>query len=117
VHPRAGNRQTTFIVTLTAGDDLGVHGIVQSGYRLQVTSGRRGCAGAGVGLTRGTKGQRLTVRLAPPRGGWCRGGFRALVLFQREPYCPTPAPGQPPRPCPLFAFQDLDVGRFAFRVA
>jgi hypothetical protein len=117
VHPHAGNRQTTFAVTLTAGDDLGVHGVVQSGYRIEVTSDRRGCAGTGVGLPSATKGQRLTVRLAPPRGGWCRGRFSGVLLFQRGPYCPTPAPGQPPRPCPLFPTQELDVGRFAFRVA
>jgi hypothetical protein len=117
VHPTTAARHATFLVTLTARDDLGVRGVVQSDYSIQVQGGHPGCkTGSATVLTSAVKGQRLRVHLTAPGSGWCRGRYRGLVLFERGPYCPKPAPSKPPQPCPLFASQALDVGRFAFRV-
>jgi hypothetical protein len=119
VHPSSGGRRTTFVLTLIAGDDLGVRGILQTDYRVSVAShAHRGCVSAFEALIdRGSKGQRLTLTVTQGSGrGWCRGRYHGIVLLERGPYCPKPAPGQPPRPCPEFASQALDAGRFAFRV-
>jgi hypothetical protein len=119
VHPSRGGRHTTFVVTLTAGDDLGVRGVLQTDYRLVVSShAHSGCVSAfDASIISGRKRQRLTLDVARGAGpGWCRGRYSGVVLLERGPYCPKPAPGQPPQPCPEFASQALDVGRFGFRV-
>lgn len=117
VRPHTGGPHTTFVLTLTAGDDLGVHGVVRTDYAIRASTGRTGCHDAfAANLTAARKGQRLSLALRPQRTGWCRGRYAGTVLLVRGPYCPKPGPGQPPRPCPEFASQALDAGRFAFRV-
>jgi hypothetical protein len=118
VSPRSGGRHTTFVLTLTVADDLGVRGVVQADYSIDVSNGGRNRCGSGFAenLNAGRRGQRLSIKLAPQARGWCRGRYRGVVLFERGPYCPKPSPGQPPRPCPEFPSQALDAGRFAFTV-
>ena len=119
VHPTTGGGHTTFILTLTAGDDLGVRGVLQTDYRVSVSGhANRGCVNTfGASIDRGSKGQRLTLKITQGAGpAWCRGRYHGLVVLERGPYCPKPAPGKPPRPCPLFPSRALDVGRFALRV-
>ena len=119
VRPHSGGRHTTFVLTLTIGDDLGVHGVLRTDYSINASnSGRNGCgSGFAENLIAGRRGQRLSLKIAPEAKGWgCRGRYRGVVLLERGPYCPKPAPGKPPQPCPKFASQALDVGRFAFTV-
>jgi hypothetical protein len=115
--PAIGGRHTTFVLRLTAGDDLGVRGVFQSDYSIDATNHPSGCSRAfATRLSSARKGQRISLTLTPPARGWCSGRYSGVVLLERGPYCPKPAPGQQPRPCPEFASQALDVGRFAFRV-
>lgn len=91
-------------------------------YRLQVTVpphspvARCSPARAPATIQSGAKGQVVRVGLAAPSRGWCAGRYRLAVFLQRGPYCPTPAAGAPPPPCPEFASQDLDVGDAHFVV-
>lgn len=119
VRPRSGGHNAGFTLTFTAGDDIGVHGVVKTDYRVSVSShGHSGCvSGFEASVAHASKGQRLSVRMSQrPGPGWCRGRYSGVILLERGPYCPKPAPGQPPQPCPEFASQALDAGRFAFRV-
>jgi hypothetical protein len=117
LRPHGGGPHTTFVLTLTVADDLGVHGVLQTDYAIDASNAARRCHTAfAAKLSAGRRGHRLTLKLAPQAGGWCRGRYRGVVLLERGPYCPKPSPAQPPRPCPEFAFQALDAGRFAFTI-
>jgi hypothetical protein len=117
LRPHGGGRHTTFVLTLTAADDLGVHGVLQTDYAIDAFNGANGCRSAfAANLSAGHRGQRLSLKLAPAAQGWCRGRYRGVVLLERGPYCPKPGPGRPPPPCPKFATRALDAGRFAFTI-
>jgi hypothetical protein len=58
----------------------------------------------------------LRVPLTEPASGWCTGRYRLTVILERGPYCAPPPAGQPPRPCPEFASQRLDVGDTLFTI-
>lgn len=115
VRPATGGPGTKFVLRLTVRDALGVHGVVQTDYRVSASGRGRGCS---VGFARspllsGQPGQRVSI----PMGTFpCVARYRGVVVMDRGPYCPRPAAGQPPRPCPEFASQSLVVGRFSFRV-
>lgn len=121
VLPRTGGRRTHFVVRLTLADPPGHSGVLATGYRLVLTvpakrSAAR-CSPAGpASIDAGIAHQVVRVPLATPAGGWCRGRHGLTVFLQRGPYCPTPAPGSPPPPCPEFAEQDLEVGSAHFTV-
>jgi len=107
------------VVHFTAREDLGVHGVIATDYRVNAAGpARTTCArAASVRVAKGSVGDRLRAVLEPVgRSRWCRGRFRGVVLLERGPYCPKPQSGQPPAPCPEFASQALDTGHFAFRV-
>jgi hypothetical protein len=117
LRPHAGGRHASFVLTLTAADDLGVHGVLQTDYAINASNAAGGCHSTfAAKLDAGRKGQQLTLTLAPQPAEWCRGRYRGVVLLERNPYCPTPSPGQPPQACPEFASQALDAGRFAFTI-
>jgi hypothetical protein len=118
LRPHGGGRHTTFVLTLTVADDLGAHGVVQTDYAIDASNGGgNACRSVfGANLIAGRRGQRLSLKLGPEARGWCRGRYHGVVLLERGPYCPKPSPGQPPRPCPEFASQALEAGRFAFTV-
>jgi hypothetical protein len=119
VAPRAGGVHQRFVVRFTARENLGVHGVIATDYRVNAAGpARTTCArAASVLVAKGNAGDRLRVVLAPlGRSRWCRGRFRGVVMFERGPYCPKPKPGTTPTPCPEFASQALDTGHFTFRV-
>jgi hypothetical protein len=116
VAPRHGTPRTSFVLHLTARENLGVRGVLATSYSVQIT-GPGGRCSESLAITSGAAGTRLRRRLPRPGSGWCRGRYRGAVLLERGPYCPRPGPGQPPRPCPLFATQALDAGHFSVRVS
>jgi len=67
-------------------------------------------------IAEGHAGAPARVTLASPPHGWCPGTYTVTVSLQRGPYCPKPASGGPPTPCPEFATQDLNTGRAHFTV-
>jgi hypothetical protein len=120
VQPSRGRRQTIFAVLFTLREEPGHHGALAVAYRIAVSGPPHrssSCAppqppaieeGAAATVTR--------VRLPSPAPGWCAGRYRVTVYLERGPYCPPPAQGQPPPPCPLFATQELDTGEAGFVV-
>jgi hypothetical protein len=120
VHPRHPARRSHVGVQFTLSDAPGHQGVVENGYRIQVDApagSRPACAApAPPDVTSGTHGARVTVGLPHPRHGWCGGRYAVTIFLQRGPYCAAPQAGQPPQPCPLFASQELQVGRTAFVV-
>ncbi len=121
VLPRTGGRRTRFVVRLTLADAPGHAGVLATDYRLAITvPAKRSlsrCSPAGpASIDAGIAHQVVRVPLATPAGGWCRGRYALTVFLQRGPYCPRPAPGSPPTPCPEFAEQDLGVGSAHFTV-
>lgn len=120
VHPRRGTRRSRFTVRFTLRDAPGHHGVVASTYDIQVDRPRRSRAACAApmpaAVTSGTQGSRISVALPRPRYGWCRGRYTVTIHWQTGPYCPPAQDGQPPPPCPLFASQDLRVGKAAFTV-
>lgn len=116
VAPAQGHSSTAFVLRLTAREQIGVNGVVSSDYRVRASRVGGGCASQIV-IAQGARGSRLRVRLPPPRGGWCAGRYKGTVLLERGPYCPKGGTTGPPQPCPLFASQQVTVGRFGFRVA
>ncbi len=120
VLPVTVRRRTAVRVIFTLADAPGHQGIFETAYRVQVDrpkGSRAACAApAPPPVTGGARGERTRVALPGPRYGWCLGRYHVTVFEQRGPYCPQPAPGAMPQPCPLFASQDLDVGRAGFTV-
>lgn len=120
VVPREAGQRSRVAVYFTLADAPGHQGIVASSYRIGIArppGARAACAPASPpGVEQGTKDAIARVALARPASGWCAGRYTVKVFLQRGPYCPEPAPGEPPAPCPLFASQDLDAGRAHFTV-
>jgi hypothetical protein len=122
VRPHAGGPRTRFTLTFTLADAPGHVGVFATAYRIALAPARdrtaARCAPRTPGVVdSGTAGARVRVVLAPRgRRGWCAGRYRVTVLLERGPYCPRPAAGSPPTPCPEFATQDRDVGDTTFRV-
>lgn len=120
VHPSHGTRRSAFKVTFTLRSAPGHHGVVATGYRVQVDppSGSRAACSAPQPATveTGERDSTAKVPLPSPQHGWCRGRYAVTVFLQSGPYCPPPQDGQPPRPCPAFASRDLDVGETSFLV-
>lgn len=113
VSPRQGHRHTAFAVRFTLASAPGNQGVVATSYRLEIRAPKRAarCQSAPppeVGT--GAQGARVRVPLNTPRRGWCRGRYTVIVLLQRGPYC------KDGYQCPLFATQDLDVGRARFTI-
>jgi hypothetical protein len=120
--PATGRAHTRFTVRLTLADTLGHSGVVASDYRLQLTTpaktsaSRCGPRTPPANIESGTAGEVLRIPLTAPTSGWCAGRYQLTVFLQRGPYCPPPAAGQPPPPCPEFASQELDVGETSFTI-
>ena len=115
VSPSTGSPKTTFVVKFRSRSQLGVHGVHNSAYRVTAAGPHAaGCAGdADMAAQTGATGQRLRLRLAPPKGQrWCRGSFQGQVFYEDGPYCPEGHTG----PCPMFPSTSTPVGRFSFRV-
>jgi len=123
VVPHLGSARTRFTARLTLAAAPGHVGLFATDYRLQVTvpphASVARCSPAMLppNIQSGVRGQVVRVRLGTPKRGWCAGRYRLTVLLERGPYCPAPAAGRPPQPCPEFASQDLDVGETSFVVA
>jgi hypothetical protein len=120
--PGRGQRRTRFVVRLTLATAPGHSGVLSTDYRLQLRvpahrSVARCAPPAPSTIDAGVAHQVVRVPLVPPAGGWCTGRYTITVFLQRGPYCPKPAPGRPPTPCPLFAERDLAVGTAHFVVA
>lgn len=117
VRPADGSRATTFRVSFTARRDTGIRGLSESGYVVDAV--RKGGGRAGCGSARSAPagevaaGQKVTVRLRAPRGGWCPGRYVGQVTYSSGPYCPP----DKTQPCPSFPSTSRTVGRFSFRVA
>jgi hypothetical protein len=120
VHPTSGGGLTVFTLTFTLRDAPGHEGVMATEYRAQVMAppgSRSSCtAPQPPAIDSGTAGALERIALTAPAGGWCRGTYLVTVFLQRGPYCPKPAEGQPPTPCPEFATQELDTGSTSFTV-
>lgn len=121
VSPRLGRAHTRFVARLTLANAPGHAGVLATDYRLQLTAPRgkpvsRCSPAPPMNIDSGVAGQTVRLTLAAPAAGWCTGRYTLTVFLQRGPYCPPPAPGQPPPPCPEFATQELDVGTAHFTV-
>lgn len=120
--PATGYGHTRFTIRLTLADTPGHSGVVASDYRLQLTAPAKTSASRcdphppPANIESGTAGEVLRIPLTAPTLGWCTGRYRLTVFLQRGPYCPRPAAGQPPPPCPEFATQELDVGETRFTI-
>jgi hypothetical protein len=120
--PATGRAHTRFTIRLTIADTLGHSGVVASDYRLQLTAPANTSASRcsprtpPANIESGTAGEVVRIPLTTPTSGWCSGRYRLTVFLQRGPYCPPPAAGQPPPPCPEFASQELDVGETHFMI-
>lgn len=118
--PRIGTRDAAFAIYFTLRSQPGHKGVVATDYRVQVDAPphtRARCAAPQPdNVTTGQRGRVRRVALTAPSGTWCPGRYSVTIFLQRGPYCPKPADGQPPTPCPEFASQDLDSGRAHFRV-
>ncbi|MGI8622621.1 MAG: hypothetical protein ACR2NB_03830 [Solirubrobacteraceae bacterium] len=120
MHPSAGRRHTAFTVAFTLADAPGQQGVVATDYQVEVSPPRHARAAcrppSPPWVDSGDQGARVRQRLPAPAPGWCEGRYAVTVRLQRGPYCPPPADGQPPQPCPKFASQSLEVGRTHFTV-
>ena len=121
VLPRTGRAHTRFTARLTLADAPGHSGVLATDYRLQLTAPRnrvaRRCSPpTPPTIDSGSAHEVVRTALAAPVAGWCTGRYALTVFLQRGPYCPAPSPGQPPRPCPEFATQEVNVGYATFVV-
>jgi hypothetical protein len=120
VLPRSGKRVTRFAMYFMLREQPGHHGVLSISYRIAVgrpPHTRSRCQPAAPpNITSGHTGAVVRVILSTPSRGWCAGRYSVTVFLQRGPYCPVPAPGEPPTPCPEFALQDLDAGHAQFIV-
>ena len=121
VLPHTGHALTRFTARLTLADAPGHSGVLATDYRLALSIARKHFARrclppAPSNIDSGSAGQVVRIRLDAPAGGWCTGHYTLTVFLQRGPYCPKPAAGQPPTPCPEFATRELDVGQANFVV-
>jgi hypothetical protein len=120
VLPRRGRRPTRFALYFTLRERPGHAGVLGTDYRISVSAPphtRAICRPPVLpNITSGDTGEVVRVMLSTPSVGWCAGRYKATILLQRGPYCPMPAPGRPPTPCPEFASQDLDAGHAYFVV-
>ncbi len=122
VLPATGTARTRFAVRFTLADAPGHVGVVATDYRLQLTAPARSnpsrCSPVTppANITSGAAGSILRIPLPVPTSGWCAGRYRMTVFLGRGPFCPPPAAGQPPTPCPEFATQELDVGDTHFTI-
>ena len=113
VRPGTGGPHTTYVLHLTARQDVGARGAVSSVYAVRVVLPSRPGCGRVATITSARAGEPVRVRLRPAGGaGWCRGRYRGRVLLVRGPRCPRPSPAA----CPRFASTIRAAGRFAFRV-
>lgn len=112
--PRTAKRASRVAVYFTLADRPGHAGVTETSYRVQTDAppgSRAACQAMGPPtVDSGSQGAVVRVSLPRPVHGWCVGRYTVSVFLQRGPYCPKPAPGQPPQPCPEFATRDLDVG-------
>ena len=121
VLPRTGDAHTRFTASLTLADGPGHSGVLATDYRLQLSAARKNIARrclpeALTNIDSGSANQVVRIPLVGPAAGWCTGRYTLTVFLRRGPYCPAPAPGQPPPPCPEFATQELAVGDANFVV-
>jgi hypothetical protein len=120
VLPSRGQRGTRFAMYFTLREQPGHNGVLSTSYRIAVDRPphtRSRCQPAAPPkITSGHTGAVVRVSLPTPSRGWCAGRYSVTVFLQRGPYCPVPAPGEPPTPCPEFASQDLDAGHAQFIV-
>jgi hypothetical protein len=120
VLPAGGRRLTRFSLYFRLREEPGHRGVLSVDYRIWIAPPphkRAACQPAALPeIAEGHAGAPARVTLPPPRHGWCPGTYTVTVFLQRGPYCPKPAPGGPPTPCPEFATQDLDTGRAHFTV-
>ncbi|HWF51748.1 MAG TPA: hypothetical protein VG294_14005 [Solirubrobacteraceae bacterium] len=121
VSPRAGGPHAHFYLHLTLAVAPGHAGVVATDYQLQVKVPpaqpvARCSPRAPAIIDTGIAHQSIRIGLIAPAAGWCRGRYTVTVFLQRGPYCPKPAPGQPPAACPEFATQELGVGSTHFTV-
>jgi hypothetical protein len=120
VRPGEGGHRTSFTLSFTVRQRLGHVGVLATDYRVQVSP--FGPAGAScwpsqpVAVSSGSPGQVIRLSLHPSPPGWCRRRYTVTVFLQRGPYCPPPAAGQPPPPCPEFTTQELNTGQTHFTV-
>ncbi|MDQ6776037.1 MAG: hypothetical protein M3071_07420 [Actinomycetota bacterium] len=122
IRPRLGGAHTLFVLRLTLATAPGHVGVVATDYRVQLRTPsarptQRCSRPANIAsVVSGVAHERVPIALDAPAAGWCAGTYRVTVFLERGPYCPAPAPGQPPPPCPEFATQELDVGDAHFTV-
>ncbi len=120
IQPTYGSVLTVFTLTFTLREAPGHAGVMAIEYRVQVTAppgtGSSCAAAQPPAIDSGTAGALEQITLTPPADGWCRGTYGVTVYLQRGPYCPPPAEGQQPVPCPEFATQELDTGSASFTV-
>lgn len=120
VQPSRGGRLTTFTLTFTLREAPGHQGILAEDYSVQVNPPQgvaTSCAPPQLPpIESGAAGALEHAVLPPPTDGWCSGAYRVTVYLQRGPYCPPPAAGQQPNPCPEFALQEVDTGTAGFTV-
>jgi hypothetical protein len=120
VVPARGGRATRFLVYFRLREEPGHRGVLATSYRLWVAPPSH--AGATCrpsplpDIASGHTGDVAHTALVSPPHGWCSGTYAVTVFLQRGPYCPKPAAGGPPTPCPEFATQDLDTGHTRFTV-
>jgi hypothetical protein len=113
VRPRTGGPHTTFVLQLTARQDIGGRGAASSLYTVRVAIPSRPACGRVARITSARAGEPISVPLRPAGGaGWCRGRYRGRVLLVRGPNCSPPSSAG----CPRFASRITAAGRFAFRV-
>jgi len=113
VRPRAGGTQTTYVLHLTARQDIGVRGAINTVYAVRVDLPAHPTCGRTVRISSARAGEPLTIRLRPPHAaGWCRGRYDGRVLLVRGPHCANSSPSA----CPRFASVIRGAGRFDFRV-
>jgi len=120
VIPPRGHSGTSFAAYFTLRSRPGHQGVFAITYGVVVAGGARlptRCSPPSPEVVRsGAPGSIARVPLPGPRAGWCPGRYRVTVVLDRGPYCPKPAPGEPPKACPLFPDQLTETGAAHFSV-